>query len=290
MRKKQANVRQPFQFAWEVPEAGYRCERGFAVDSQGQVGPKSEVMLVELTPVGVSRMVRRHQTWNENTGLFLEFAQVDVTPEGIIAFANRYGALGGKLRQMVILGNRKTTEKKSAYPGEAVSAWIKEIVSLRRFLPLWDAKRKPEIIFKTKPHGIFAESIEPPFISETVVYLDTEPDNYERLRDKPAEIARHYLKAKVNAKLVEHYSPPRLLDEKVYGGLPLFIVPTSLIAALWLQFAFAIDGGRQYRSCKNCKKWFEIGSSVRRTDAEACSDSCRAAFAYKHRNRKGRAR
>jgi hypothetical protein len=282
-KQKQSTVKQPFQFGWQVPEDGYRCER-IPVDKRVPGGPTSEMWLVESTPVGVSTMVRWHQPLNENTGLFREFAQVDVTPEGVIAFANRYGSLGGELGQLVTLGNRRAKEK-SVYRGEAISAWTEEIVSLRRLLSLWDAERKPEIIFSTKPKVISAESVRPAGMDEIVVYRDTEPDTYERLRDRPAEIAQHYLRTKIDAKLLEHRSTTRLMNDKKRGLPTLFIVPSSLIAAIWLQFARAVDGDRQYRSCKNCNKWFQIGRGGRRADAECCSDSCRAAFAWKKQAR-----
>src|ERR1035438_4279111 len=92
MRTKAVDARQPFRFGWEVPVDGYRCEPGGALDDQlREQDQKSELMLVEAIPLGAARMVRRHRTLDENTGLFLNFAaQIDVTPDGIIAFANQY--------------------------------------------------------------------------------------------------------------------------------------------------------------------------------------------------------
>jgi hypothetical protein len=276
MRKNASEVRQPFQFAWEVPEGVYQCEQGYALDAE-----KPELSLVERTPIGVARKGRLHRILREESGLFLEFAKVDLTPEGVIAFANRYGALGGKLRRPVTIGSPRAKQQ-SVYSGEALGAWFREISAVRRLLPVWDQDRKPEIIFKTDPESITASW---PAGVEVVVFRATEPDIYERLRDKPTEIARHYLRTQINLKLLEHPSTGRLLEERSRGELALFIVPSSLIAAIWLQFACAIDGNRKYRPCKNCKKWFELGGRGRRADAEACSDSCRAAFAYKEKQK-----
>jgi hypothetical protein len=286
MRKTATEARQPFQFSWEVPEAGYQCKQGYP---RNDAKPELQLMLVEHAPYGVSRRVRRHRTLREETALFREFAKVDLTPEGVIAFANRYGALGGELRYPVTLSSPGANEQQGipGEAGEALAAWYTEISAVRRLLPLYYPDRKPEIIFETDTERITARW---PDGWEMVVFRATEPDTYERLKDKPTEIMRHYLKTQINRKLSEYRSAGRLLEYN--GALRLFIVPSSLIAAIWLQFALAIDGDRKYRSCKNCKKWFELGGAGRRADAETCSDTCRAAFTYKQkkakRTRRGR--
>ena len=270
-------VRQPFQFAWEVPESGYRRERAYAIDASLRPEKKAELMLVEPTPVGVARMVKRHRTLKDATALFKTFADIDPTPDGVVSFANQYGALGGTLSRMVTIG-KPDAKGKPLHTGEPITAWLTEIAEIRRLLSVWDQDAKCEITFRTAPESIVAEW---PSGTEIVVFRATDPETYERLRGKPTEIAQHYLRTKVNAKLLEHPATARLLYEKTRGAPGLFIVPSSLIAAIWLQFAAAIDGSRQYRSCKNCGKWFEVGGSVRRADTEACSASCRAAFAYR---------
>jgi hypothetical protein len=274
MRITSTQTRQPFQFSWEVSEGGYQCEQGYALDDPK---PEPELMLVEHAPDGVSRRVRQHRTLREETALFLEFAKVDLTCEGVVAFANRYGTLG----LPVTIGSPRTNKQQGINVGEALAAWYTEISAVRRLLPLYYPDRKPEIIFETDTERITARW---PNGWEMVVFRATEPDTYERLKGKPTEIMRHYLKMQINRKLSEHTSTGRLLDYN--GALTLFIVPSSLIAAIWLQFACAIDDNRKYRSCKNCKKWFGLGGAGRRADAETCSDSCRAAFTYKQKKAK----
>jgi hypothetical protein len=284
MRKTSSEARQPFQFVLEVPEGGYRCEQARALDAE-----EPELTLVECTPLGISRRVIRRRPLREESGLFLEFAKVDLTPEGVIAFANRYGALGGKIRRPVTIGSPRAKQQ-STYWGEALAAWFTEIRAVRKVLPLLDQykelsdqNKKREIIFKTDPESIIACW---PAGWEVVVLRATDPDTYERLKDNPTETARRYLKTQVDLKLEEHPSTGRLVQDRSRGALTLFVMPSSLIAAIWLQVACAIDGDRQYRSCKNCKKWFELGGSGRRADAQVCSDSCRAAFTYRQKKAK----
>ena len=63
------------------------------------------------------------------------------------------------------------------------------------------------------------------------------------------------------------------------GKRVLQIIPEDLLAAMWLQFAQAIDGNKEYRACKECGRWFEI--SHRQADGrtkrrEFCSDACKS--------------
>lgn len=60
------------------------------------------------------------------------------------------------------------------------------------------------------------------------------------------------------------------------SGLRLTFRVQSLLAAMWLQLALAVDGNRRYDYCRNCGKWWDA------TDAyphkKVCSDTCRKAL------------
>ncbi|WP_281019562.1 hypothetical protein [Minwuia sp. IMCC3077] len=51
--------------------------------------------------------------------------------------------------------------------------------------------------------------------------------------------------------------------------------PTGLLAAMWLQFALAIDGNIDFRQCSVCRSWFEIAPGRGRPEKSYCSDACR---------------
>lgn len=62
------------------------------------------------------------------------------------------------------------------------------------------------------------------------------------------------------------------------AGVPsLRLVPRSLEAFLWVQFAQEIAGVRAYRKCEACPKWFAVTEHTRRTrrDRIYCSDACK---------------
>jgi hypothetical protein len=60
------------------------------------------------------------------------------------------------------------------------------------------------------------------------------------------------------------------------GGMSLEIAPLNLIGALWLQFARAIVGEKQFRKCLTCERWFEVSPEVFRTNRLYCSEGCRS--------------
>src|SRR5262249_22046787 len=62
-------------------------------------------------------------------------------------------------------------------------------------------------------------------------------------------------------------------------------LPRNLLGAIYLQFAHAIQGGRQSRRCQQCNTWFELARG--RTDRSYCSNACRTRT---HRERQQRAR
>ena len=57
--------------------------------------------------------------------------------------------------------------------------------------------------------------------------------------------------------------------------MSLYFVPNSLVGALWLQFARAVDGRKKYERCGECKTWFEVSLDAARTNRRYCKDPCR---------------
>jgi predicted nucleic acid-binding Zn ribbon protein len=59
------------------------------------------------------------------------------------------------------------------------------------------------------------------------------------------------------------------------GWGELRFAPRYLIDAIWLQFAEAVCGNKNYRQCLVCGKPFELSPDVARTSRLFCSDSCK---------------
>jgi hypothetical protein len=100
--------------------------------------------------------------------------------------------------------------------------------------------------------------------------------------------ARLAVQRAINDRLQMFGARTELLWERTRGGLreKIRIVPSSLISALWIQLAQAVEGDRKYRQCEECKKWYEV-SGDRRADARFCSDPCRFR-AYRKRQKEAK--
>lgn len=98
------------------------------------------------------------------------------------------------------------------------------------------------------------------------------------------------LQTLVNESLRGHVSPRLLREED--GRLTLSYVPDTLLAALWLQLARAIDGDRRYRPCPVCGRFIELSleKTGKRADTRYCSSACRQRHWRRQRTRKRRSR
>jgi hypothetical protein len=57
---------------------------------------------------------------------------------------------------------------------------------------------------------------------------------------------------------------------------PIFqSTPADLQGALFLQFAMAIHGNKNYRKCAVCGKWMELVPPATRITRQTCSNACR---------------
>jgi len=67
------------------------------------------------------------------------------------------------------------------------------------------------------------------------------------------------------------------------------IVPVVLLGAIWLQFAQAVSGNKEYRNCDQCGTPFEISLAPegKRKNRKFCKDACRFK-AYRERQSKAR--
>jgi hypothetical protein len=81
----------------------------------------------------------------------------------------------------------------------------------------------------------------------------------------------------LNEKLDGNASPQLRYDERTTRQV-FQIVPKTLLAAMWFQFAQAVEGNRDYRACKECGAWFEVGTKRGAFNKNRlfCSDKCKS--------------
>jgi hypothetical protein len=217
------------------------------------------------------------------TGLFENFAMLPREEKAIKDFAYKYGTLGtGNILRPPKKNSRGSPHEKFPFiQGESFASWVNEIVRLGDALRLWKAITAYEagsqrdlgrlIKWRDRSHVLYQSHS-----SGRWSWIAT--------RHEPEVLAKmHYpellspglrqLQRMLNENLDNHPSLAQLLGSR--AELRVFMRPQSLIAAMWLQFALAIDGNRQYRTCAECGRWFEVGGPNKRSDAETCDVSCR---------------
>jgi hypothetical protein len=257
----------------------------------------------------------------EATGLFRNFAETEATADGIRSFALRYGMLGGSCSATFSLDDGGSAT------GEGLPFWMSEISDMSSTVTLWDMVRTTDlrglskIIKWISPSHVAIEGLANMALMQAYTAGAHAPDRaliidqtklVERAADgnfpgfARADIATasspplkrfkegdliepaiHCIKDILRERLREHGISLDLTRGPGTRLLELFIEPDSLVGALWMQFAMAVDGDRSYRRCQDCRDWYAVSGHAGRPDKMYCSDSCRASA---HRKKQAEAR
>ena len=249
-----------FELTWGVQIAGYRWNRLEDEDDRH----RHHHMLVP----GAGG-IRYTEPLGENAGLFRDFAALEPTSEGILRFAHRYGELG--LRS-------------DPEDFEFLEQWVELIREMRELTTLWDSIEKGDLetlgqSIRWQSDGSAVEIHVPDGQGKSTWksmpadgLLELLPRNLHR--EDLIGPARIYLKKRLNLRLSGRFTV-KLVEDSPDGSLGIAIIPDSLIAGIWLQFAQAIEGNKQFRQCQVCGRWFELSSRAKRATAKFCSDGCR---------------
>jgi hypothetical protein len=259
----------------------------------------------------VQRPAEGNSEYVPDPALFREFADVPSTREDILSFANKYGWLGpselvvrrgvestvytmpkdvaeamkssGAPRQR----GRKLSRTRNLYPvqlGERPDKWFKEIAAMNRLLKILDPprgsdstkRRFQQRIRWTANQVIYEWRTDEGEVIDVIASEEERPQQFALLQKANLrEILRYYLARSINERLAAHRVKVQLFPDSPSERVGLRIVPETLIGFLWLQFAKAVEGGRSYRRCEDCSKWFEFGGQSSRSDKRFCSDTCR---------------
>ena len=263
--------------------------------------PKKEWALTDGNPLGLAFMRRTYSPLKQFPSLFRTFSDLAISErEALLDFANKYGLLG-------VYGGFLNVSHPSE-PGHQVSAgaetyrdWAKAINAMKEAVRLWDYLREDDRLglgkyIRWNPGETNSDGQvtilpnwgydshpdlprkEIPFPSRR--FTGVIADELERIGLNPQDLraaAQLLVQRWINSQL-EGNTAPRLLYHTELGEMVLQIVPSTLLAAMWLQFAQAIAANKVYRTCRECGNWFEVptatdGRSERRV---FCSDPCKS--------------
>ena len=207
-----------------------------------------------------------YEPLREEPALFRKFADLDPADESrILAFANRYGRL----------------EMEEPNYVDNLGSWKQEAGQMFVYVGYWDAYRDGRWDRPHKLNDVFRKQfIDTIFSHEATetreqMGMSTLPD---RDRLTLAQAALLSIRSTINQNLAQWGTDTCVVYEQGPDRLGLRLVPRNLLAALWLQFARAVDGERDYRQCRSCRQWFQItyDNTGRRKTRVFCSNACRS--------------
>jgi hypothetical protein len=308
-------TRDLFLFHWPVFAGRYRWIDAVPyVDEEGAVfigdeaprrrrGETARILVYPDDDPGA----RVYMPLRSEPALFLEFAAVPTTEEGVLAFAERYGALGFPDWALFKAGGTEVGLRDAGFSftkfdqlrGEPLEYWASHIRAMRTAVVLWDFVRRGDMsglrhivrwvrdasgarraYFRAEPDGGADDD-------SSLLYTVAAggESRYDR-HDGAYQLAIDYIVHNINTRLCQQVGPAVEWEEES-RRLPMYFIPSSLVGALWLQFARAVDGGAEYRPCKGCGRLFEVSRSASRSDKQFCSNACRSK-AYRERQEEAR--
>lgn len=239
------------KFEWTVAgEYAWLTGRRAALVSSSPVA--DERFLIALFDENKRRVSR---PLAEHDALFQTFAEVELTESGIQSFAQKYGALGGKVGAK--FSYTQPSGEEVTLPGESMTFWKNEIQRMRNLVEGYSGARAND----AGEPADWVQALPAPQESDTLENILVR-HHVRGAVFSTAKAQREALAHQVNIELAVGalgfgLLPVIALNEKAEAGQLLFR-PTSLIEALWLQFAEAICSNASFRACKNCQQWSRV--------------------------------
>ena len=239
---------------------------------------------------------------HDELAAFRAFAELDPNNrDNVTEFVRKFGLL---LEQKKLLAPGLPSDL--PHPArfvEPFSLWQDETRAMRNAVDVFDALDKPRrlaewirlesptgdpnrVLFCRGEEGEMPRSAEiasDTFRTSLLGYIVGQP------RDAALRRAgKFFIQQEINSRL-EKTAAPKLLYNPESDQLELWLTPTNLLGALWLQFARAVEASKTYSRCQVCTQWFEVSSEGKRRHSKYCSDRCRVK-AYRDRRNEAVAR
>jgi hypothetical protein len=270
---------------WDVDPAGYCWEKSKfgSVNIQDRRHYGRRLQTVEKSLL----QTRRYQPTRRHGGLFRTFADIKPGPDaqGLVNFANQFGLLGTPPSGFRL--NYPTMNvPKLPTTWDLLGIWLlaigemRDLVMLREMIREGNRERlgqhiqwegSTEIYYCTWPDPILGGGER-----ELIFSVDRHGHTLEQFT--PGDVilpAMHYLRRRVNY-WSHAAASPKLVWDAFKSRMELKLIPSSLLGAMWLQFALAIAGDKDFRQCKECGQWFELSPITARANRLFCSGPCKS--------------
>jgi hypothetical protein len=261
-----------FPLEWRVPPAGFHL---VPIDEvKGKHGDLPPGPVLSRRKSDRAGSPRSYTPDVEEPGLFLRFASIRPDDrDAILEFAGHYGFLGLDHTQGIGLGRASLTVC------EALADWATQLVYLRHAVDVHDRLCRDDraglggyvhlMVNGGQPFYWFRMPFGWDKALDRLCNPDIPPTPDPRWRpvtepdpsvgDDPRFVARTWLDQEVNMRLA-HRVEVRFGPHPLRAGDPpgFRLIPHSLLALMWLQFARSVAGNREYRVCRACGGWFEL--------------------------------
>ena len=291
-----------FDLSWSVAE-GYEWFAPSKAERLSDV-PGAGWVLREVP----DRTARSYQPLVDATGLFRTFAAVKPTKNGVLAFASEYGLLG--IPPYLDPDPREVPDSLAGEQvvGEWLSAWIAHILVIKDAVEVevWD------LVAKKDERGLKKLQRSRKLFTEPTAHRGAEPAAVEPQHDADTSdgfaYRRDYFQPPKSASLLEEawgFVMDAINQHLVKTGVEMtmrwdrdernarfYVAPTSLLAAMWVQFTEAVSEQKTYERCRQCGTPFEVSTAQTgaRTNRRFCSDEHKNQFHYEKRTRARRLR
>ena len=272
------------------------------------VGKEPQPFLVAARPEEGASGERAYELSDLDVVAYRSFAETQLDQESLLAFANKFGALG--LAVPITFNPENARDHEAELQGESLQEWQRQISVMAELVALWDLYRAGdrEGLARHFRRGDETQRDVVTFFSHadaegetgrsTLGHLDTR----ERVLFDEALLEVHRRTEPGDELFPALVSLKQRLDEQLQkcekraapfltwasrDRLALRFSVCTLASALWLQFADAVANNRSYTRCEVCKRWFELAPDTARSHKRFCSDACRVAA---YRDRQDRAR
>lgn len=259
------------EFVWKRSAAGYQW-----VEARELLGGAERNIYV--TPATSVQGEVSSEWYKVQESLFLRFAAVAPTRQGILEFGTEYGLFGGQHTRRI-----GPLEGGNISDGDRLDIWTQQISEMRIAVDLWrriqsgkDSELEP-VIHWTDPAQVTLQT------GGTWALIASKHDekvyhtklfDIVQLSNRFRTPAKFHLANMVNKAIAGEVSPIlKLVDGEAfrYSHEPL-----GLLGALWNQFARAIAGDTKHSQCRQCNEWFRLSRADEARGKAFCSNRCKA--------------
>lgn len=288
---------------WSTCNRGYKWQDATYQDQRGK--KCTGKVLVALGTIGSV-----HQPLT-NPFLFRELAQTPTTPEGILAFANKYGELGIHVRllEKIEIDTGKVLKVANSNliapicwdvtHGEIYDDWVAEIKDLNLAIQIWEAAKDEDeetllkwiirtdeledsVREKLDDSGYFGRGGQTAGRAVWHCILKNEYTIRPILQpviqpENRILAAKWFVVQEAQSRSSKHFGVYFHERTRQSGTFTHTLAPRNLIGAAWWQLSRIITGEVEHKWCQICGKPIEVSSGKYggRRDRQFCSAACK---------------